>query len=113
MFARPFAAFLIFVALGTAGAQAAGDRCPVERGLRSPTSQWPTAIRFVNETGAPIRLYWIDFRGERKFYADVRPGDSLRQETFVGHVWVVTDKDENCLELAEGEEQPQAVRVQR
>lgn len=74
-----------------------GERCPQEAGRRSQVSTTSTAIQFVNNTTGAIRTYWLDFQGQRKFYAELQPGQSVRQQTYLTHPWVITDGGDNCL----------------
>ncbi len=56
-----------------------------------------TTVRFHNTTAAPVELFWVDEGGERKPYGRVRPGQSVEQHTYAGHVWLVTDSLGNPL----------------
>ena len=56
-----------------------------------------TSITFVNRTAGDVEVYWMDSRGERRRYATIRAGERHQQHTFVGHVWLVTDKDGKTL----------------
>lgn len=55
-----------------------------------PTTTAPGEIIFVNDSAAPIDIYWIDFSGVPVLYATLMPGESLNQGTTEGHVWAVT-----------------------
>jgi len=52
-----------------------------------------TSITFINRTEGDVEVYWVDFEGQRRHYATIRAGRQHQQHTFVGHVWLVTDKD--------------------
>ena len=59
----------------------------------------PTQIIFVNATKAPIRLVWLNRKGKASSYGSVKPGETHRQHTYVGHLWRVTDdKDQRITE---------------
>lgn len=51
-----------------------------------------TSITFINHTKGDVQVYWIDFEGERRYYARVRAGQQHRQHTYARHVWLVTDE---------------------
>jgi len=51
-----------------------------------------TSITFINHTKGDVQVYWIDFEGERRYYARVRAGRQHRQHTYARHVWLVTDE---------------------
>ncbi|HLX63950.1 MAG TPA: prolyl oligopeptidase family serine peptidase [Planctomycetota bacterium] len=53
----------------------------------------PTTLTFLNHTKGAIDIYWLDTAGERKHYAEVKPGESWESTTYDGHVWLVTDKN--------------------
>ncbi len=45
----------------------------------------------MNSRQRSVIVYWLDHRGHRRQYAVLRPRESYRQHTYVGHPWVVTD----------------------
>ena len=49
------------------------------------------SLRVDNRIGDSIRLFWIDFDGEKKEYGQADPGRSWEQSTFAGHLWLATD----------------------
>ncbi len=51
------------------------------------------SVTFVNGRSSNICTWWSDFSGELKLYSTVAPGDSVTQNTFINHFWVVTDAD--------------------
>jgi hypothetical protein len=93
----------IFVAgallLASTRCEAAGARCPAEAGLHSIEGNILTFVNFANGTGMTVRTYWINYQGQRQFYAEIPAGQSYRQQTYVTHPWVVTDSSENCLKV--------------
>ena len=64
--------------------------CAGESALRSIDETTLTEVIFFNQSPAPIRTYWLDHDGNRKFGSEIRPGDSYVQQTYVTHPWVVT-----------------------
>lgn len=62
-----------------------------EKTLRSGGSTVATAIRFSNQTEKELHLFWLDSDGKRHPYGVVPPHGRAAQNTYVGHVWVVTD----------------------
>jgi hypothetical protein len=74
--------------------------CRLAPAARSIQSTTPTSIQFVNETlGGVIDVSWIDFQGRPKTYATLQPGQSVVQQTFVSHPWVLTAANGTCLGL--------------
>jgi alpha-tubulin suppressor-like RCC1 family protein len=59
--------------------------------LRSIQSALPATIKFVNTTAQTLRVYWLDFSGQRVLYNTLAPSQSYFQLTFLTHPWVVTD----------------------
>jgi hypothetical protein len=87
---------------GAAGgsAQTLQDRgCDAAESTRSRSSTESTAINFENKTADVVRIYWLNFRGERVQFASLGPGKTLRQETYTTHPWLVTDAAGDCLGL--------------
>jgi hypothetical protein len=89
---RAFLAAML--AIWASGAQAQNELkdigCAGERDLRSIEDATLTEVIFFNQSSAPIRTYWLDHQGNRKFGSEIRPGDSFVQQTYVTHPWVVT-----------------------
>ncbi|MGH6742518.1 MAG: hypothetical protein ACREDY_26400 [Bradyrhizobium sp.] len=104
-------ALLIGTALVSTGAQAAGNRCPQERDLRSIEGKISTQVTFVNAYGATIRIYWLNYNGGRQFYQQLAAGRSFAVNTYVTHPWVVTDSDENCIEVYLPQPRPSTIQI--
>ncbi|MEV4479725.1 hypothetical protein [Micromonospora coxensis] len=62
-----------------------------EPSLRSSSGGPETFVDFVNTRGTLVVVHWLDYGGQRQRYAVLRPGQGYRQQTYVGHPWVVTD----------------------
>lgn len=71
--------------------------CEEERGVKSAEGTKATKVTFVNEASARIKVYWLDYSGKREFYADVNPGKSYVQDTYMTHPWVVTNVKGQCI----------------
>ena len=73
-----------------------GDLAPLpasrESRLRSHGGGPSTFIDFVNTRESTVVVHWINYDGRRQQYAVLRPGQSYRQQTYVGHPWVVADE---------------------
>lgn len=76
------------------------SRCGEEGKIVSPGSTDNANIKFVNQTGQALRVYWLDFAGGRKSFADLAAGESYTQASFVGHAWLVADRADRCVRLA-------------
>jgi hypothetical protein len=87
-------AILVSVPPGTAA-----ERCKAEEGLKSQVSEISSKIRFVNRSRYKRHVYWLDFAGGRNLGRGgiVRSKDSLPIDTFVGHVFVVTNSNDGCI----------------
>src|ERR1039458_2262505 len=65
-----------------------------------------TEVTFVKRIDSAVSLFWIDSDGKRTPYGSLKPGESHRQHTFAGHVWLVTRNNGAILAVFEAEEQP-------
>lgn len=54
-------------------------------------------LTFENKTGHKVKLYWVDYGGGLKYYADIAAGDSREQTTYSGATWLIADADDNYL----------------
>lgn len=71
--------------------------CTTEAGMASDLGP-DTTVTFVNETDAPVQVYWLNYAGERVLYhPGLGAGSSYLQPTFASHPWVVTDAAGECL----------------
>ena len=66
---------------------------------RSAKNSAQTMLYFLNASKQTLRLEWIDFDGRPQAYGLMRPGDHSEHQTFVGHVWRVTDTATNALAI--------------
>jgi von Hippel-Lindau disease tumor supressor len=67
--------------------------------ISSSPMMFTTWIVFVNESKDLRRIYWLDYKGGRQRYGELKPGERDEQQTFVGHGWLVTDPQDNALGL--------------
>lgn len=51
---------------------------------RSLHSRVPARARFMNRTGVRVRVEWLDYDGEPRAYAVLRPGGVHQQESKLG-----------------------------
>jgi hypothetical protein len=75
----------------------AATACAREFDYASRPSQESTGMTFVNRSEQALQVFWLDFQGYRKFYRQLSPGDRFRQDTFIGHNWLVATMDGRCV----------------
>ncbi|MEV4844229.1 hypothetical protein AB0K20_13560 [Micromonospora matsumotoense] len=68
-----------------------------ERSLRSSSNGPSTYVEFVNARSSQVIVYWLDYQGQRRQYKVLDAGRSYRQQTYLGHPWVVTDRHGRAL----------------
>ncbi|GAA2073829.1 hypothetical protein GCM10009801_27350 [Streptomyces albiaxialis] len=79
---------------------AVNNPCSARQSARSSPVGVPVVYRFANTSPAEtFRVAWIDPSGEERPYATVAPGQSWSTNSHTGHVWMLTDADEECLTL--------------
>lgn len=81
--------------------------------MRSPGSTVATTITFANGRASAIKVFWLDFNGQRVPYLTVAPQGSALQQTFVGHIWVATDEQGTCLDVHVATAAPITVTIGR
>lgn len=69
--------------------------------VKSKTGGAPTTLSFINNLKQPVHVRWIDFDGRRdpRPAPLLQPGKVTGMATTDGAVFVVTDENENALEL--------------
>jgi hypothetical protein len=75
--------------------------CQREPDVRSDASYTAATIRFDNGRSSPVRVYWLDFAGQRVLYQSLAAGQTLYQATYASHRWVVTTVEDQCLGVYE------------
>ena len=70
----------------------------------SPPGGKAVRLLIENQTDKPAQLFWIDFEGKRKSYGWIRNGFDTEQQTFSGHLFLVTDAKGEPLALFEAPE---------
>jgi dipeptidyl-peptidase 4 len=63
-----------------------------------------TTLNFVNRTTNDVKLYWLDPSGERQIYGVIPAGGEREQNTYAGHVWLVTRGEGTTLAVFEAQE---------
>jgi VHL beta domain/WXXGXW repeat (2 copies) len=82
------------------GQQPITRSCDAEANYASRPSQDSAGIVFVNRGDKPVKIYWLNFQGQRVLYnPNLPPAARHAQQTFVGHNWVVTTLTEQCLDI--------------
>jgi len=73
------------------------EACKHEPDLASLGSREVTAMTFVNRSDTTLDLYWLDFSGQRRLYHHLTPGARAKQDTFMGHYWLLATPDGICV----------------
>ena len=91
----------------------AAEKHPLEvRGVKSVNmGDLKTSIKFENQSGKTVKLFWIDFEGNRKLYATIEAEKMVTQATFLGHAWLITDADDNAWYIFFGDGQARTVTI--
>jgi von Hippel-Lindau disease tumor supressor len=91
----PIAAIL----MTSSAVYAAPTKCLAEAKLRSVAGTTTTTIAFRNTKQNVLKLYWLNYKGRREFWADIAPEGNLPISTYVAHPWVITDEQGNCISV--------------
>jgi hypothetical protein len=82
-----------------------------EKGIKSVNGDVEAKIKFDNKSGKTVKVYWLDYDGNRKLYQTLKDEESYEQETFLTHPWVITDEDDNAWYLYFPDAQPRTVGI--
>ncbi|MEW5685136.1 MAG: PEPxxWA-CTERM sorting domain-containing protein [Pseudomonadota bacterium] len=63
----------------------------------------PAGIRFVNELDYAVDLFWINYSGDRVFYATIAAFGIRLQSTFTSHPWILARSGTATLAQGTGE----------
>ena len=68
-----------------------------EKGTKSISGDVETTIKFVNKSKQTIKVYWLDYEGERVARETVKDGGSYEvAKTYLTHPWLITDEKDNA-----------------
>lgn len=70
--------------------------CNGEQQAKSSDGGPPTTITYTNSGTSDALWIWLDQHGDRQLYRTLKPGDVVHQPTFVGHYWIVANRNEDC-----------------
>lgn len=79
------------------------------RGTRHDGEATPLTIE--NGTPGEIEMFWVDGEGRRKSYGKLPAGQSATQQTYAGHVWLMTDAGGTPLAGVETPAAPSLARI--
>jgi hypothetical protein len=82
-----------------------------EKDLKSETGDVKARITFVNRSKQPVKVYWLDYRGQRVLYKKLKPSESYTQDTYMTHPWLITDLYDNAWEVYMPSVQPRTVII--
>jgi len=82
-----------------------------EKSVKSLASESKAQIEFVNRSGQPVKVFWIDFDGRRKLYKALKRGESYDQQTYLNHPWEVTDAGDHPWYIFFADAQPRTVSI--
>jgi uncharacterized membrane-anchored protein len=55
------------------------------------------SVIFENKSKKNIKLFWVNYKGDLKFYGEIAAGRTRGQNTFGSHTWVICDEKEKPL----------------
>ena len=70
-----------------------------------------TVLTIENATDGEIEMFWVEGRGQRKSYGRLAPGQSRVQNTYAGHVWIMSDAQGRPLAGVVAKDAPSVARV--
>ena len=74
-------------------------------------STFKTQIKFVNDSGKTVKIFWMDQNKTRQLKATLKDGKDEKFDTFITHPWLVTDKDENAIAIYWPDTEPRTVKL--
>jgi uncharacterized protein (TIGR03437 family) len=71
--------------------------CAAESTLASAGADRSVTVTFINAAAAPVRIFWLNYSGQRVLYNTLAPGESYSQQTFATHPWLVANRNDACI----------------
>jgi hypothetical protein len=83
-----------------------------EKRVKSLQHDFETSLKFVNKSSKTVKVYWLDYDGERVLYKTLEADAEYTQEkTYLTHPWLVTDEEDNAWALYYPDAQPRTVEI--
>ena len=99
------------VASGPKPGEGADSKDSLEKATHSLHAHIPTTIRFENQSGKKIKIYWLDYSGNRKLYKILENNQVHSQPTFLTHPWLVTGEDDRAWQIYFPDSQPKTILI--
>lgn len=74
-----------------------GKKCRYEGFFKSRSGGAAVTLRLQNTGNNDVTVYWLNTTGKRVLMYRLRPGQRVRQRSYVYHGWVATDRGGRCL----------------
>ncbi len=71
----------------------------------------PSALTIENATDSEIEMFWVNGSGGRKSYGKLPPGGTTTQQTYAGHIWLMTIAGGESLAAVETPDIPSTARI--
>ena len=110
---RYLAVASLMTLLGGLPALGAEAACPGEKTIKSASTEINTEVTFQNNSGSVRKVFWIDFEGARVHYGDIAPGAAHVQPTYLGHAWMISNGNSDCMEFYFAETLSRTVSLER
>ena len=75
-----------------------------KRLMKSLNSDTVSLIAFVNRSGRPARIFWLNFKGQRIQYAILQGNEPFKITTYVTHPWLCRDAETGDVLTAGGKD---------
>ncbi len=72
--------------------------CSDQNTIHSVAGGSEVSLVFVNQTPETVNIDWITGGGARETYDTLGSGGSYSVNTYIGHVWLITDYQADCLD---------------
>jgi tetratricopeptide (TPR) repeat protein len=79
--------------------------------LKSFLGDFYTKITFANKSGRRVKIYWINYQGQRELVETLNDGDWSWENSYLTHPWVVTDENDNAWYLYDPDAQPRTINI--
>ncbi|MEM7396319.1 MAG: hypothetical protein AAF492_28625, partial [Verrucomicrobiota bacterium] len=56
-----------------------------------------TTVTIKNTRDHTVKLYWVEYGGPLRHYADIAAGETLKRDTYSNATWIITDEKEKQL----------------
>jgi hypothetical protein len=90
----------------------ADTRHPAEQAeIKSVNGNVGTSLAFINRGCQTIKVYWLDYEGNRVLYKTLKSQEGYSVNTYLTHPWLITNESDKAWYVYYADAQPRTIEI--